>query len=73
MKKYVEVGDRVTFRFISGRSLSGTIEYVSSSVGDNWIITEREEGRDYGLVYIQTYEQMTVNERASTPYKQRFY
>jgi hypothetical protein len=73
MKKYVELGDRVTFRFTSGRYITGTIEYVPLSAGENWIITEREEGKDYGLVYIQTYEQMYVKERASTPHKQRFY
>ena len=57
-KKRVEIGDKVTFIFSSGKKLYGVVEHIPAATGDSWIITEWYEGKKLSLVYINQFEMM---------------
>lgn len=60
-----EIGDKGKFILLNKESIFGTILYVPSTPGDSWIVREYHEGKECGVVYIQSFSCMYLREKYS--------
>ena len=55
-----KIGDKALFKFVDGRTVFGVIGHIPVATGDSWIISEIFEGKEFGTLYIQQFETISL-------------